>query len=382
MQDSQPLAVSNQRSAISPRARCLPPSPFRLPPSRRGFTLTELLIVIAIIAVLASLIAAAAVNALKAARRGQIVLEIKNISGAIENFKNDYGAYPPNGINPSPTAVSGPTPGSAQALIQADFQRMFKKAFPRHNEPVGVIMALCGQNTGSGRQNLANGMNAAEALYFWMGGFSSDEQFPISGPGGPSFATNGPSPGEVLENRNRRYEFDLGRLAPRNDDGVFDLSKNRYIQYQVDLNQNGNTTDPGEARQINFWGYLPSGSEQALLYFDTSRHKPQQYDPPASAASGGVPLYAIKAIREGFSSSATPTMNDIVFADRKFQILHCGIDDDWGDKGLGVSASNKSPVTTFADLESYLYPTGVFIGPIADTLTNFTDGELADESEE
>lgn len=244
-----------------------------------------------------------------------------------------------------------------------------------------MIMALCGQNTGSGRQNLANGMNAAEALYFWMGGFSSDVQFPISGPGGPSFATTGPSPGEVLENRNRRYEFDLGRLAPRNDDGAFDLSKNRYIQYQVDLNQNGNTTDPGEARQINFWGYLPSGSEQALLYFDTSRHKPQQYDPPASAASGGVPLYAIKSLREGFSSSATPTKNDIVFADRKFQILHCGIDDDWGDDGLGrKSASNSA--TTVADLEPYLYPTGVFIGPIADTLTNFTDGELADASEE
>jgi prepilin-type N-terminal cleavage/methylation domain-containing protein len=379
MQDSQPTAVSRQRSAFSrqrPLSAFCPPLSAR----RQAFTLTELLIVIAIIAVLAGLIAAAAVNAMKAARRGQIVLEIKNISGAIENFKNDYGAYPPNGINPSSTAVASPAPGSAQALIQADFQRMFKKAFPRHKEPLGVILALCGQNTGGGRQNLENGMNAAEALYFWMGGFSSDEQFPISGPGGPSFATNGPNPGEVLENRNRRYEFDLGRLAPRNDDGGFDLSKNRYIQYQVDLNQNGNTTDPGEERQINFWGYLPSGSEQALLYFDTSRHKPYQYDPPASGAAPVPPIYAIKSVREGFSS-ATPTKNDLVFADRKFQILHCGIDDDWGDDGLGTKSASNS-ATTVADLEPYLYPTGVFIGPIADTLTNFTDGELADESEE
>lgn len=369
MQDSQ-SALSRQPSAVSRRARSLPPS-------RRGFTLTELLIVIAIIAVLAGLIAAAAVNALNKGREARTLLEIKNMSGALENFKNDYGAYPPNGINPT-TAVSSPTAGSAQALIQADFQRMFKKAFPRHQEPVGVIMALCGQNTGAGRLNLENGMNAAEALYFWLGGFSSDEQFPISGPGGPSFATTGTENFEVLESRNRRYEFDLKRLIPRNDDDGFDASGNRYVTYSVDLNHNGNVTDPGEERRINFWRYVPSGSEQELLYFDTSRHKPMQYDPPGSAASGAVPVYAVKTLREGFPSSGTPTKNDIVFIDKKFQILHSGLDDDWGD-GLGVSASGS---TTIEQLKPYLYPSGLFIGPIADTLTNFTDGTLESASEE
>ena len=74
MQDSQ-SAVSRQPSAVSRRAhRLSPPTPRRrrLASRRSAFTLTELLIVIAIIGILASLIAAAAVNAMRAARRGQL----------------------------------------------------------------------------------------------------------------------------------------------------------------------------------------------------------------------------------------------------------------------------------------------------------------------
>src|SRR5690349_14208151 len=103
MQDSQPLAVRRPLSA-----------------SRPAFTLTELLIVIAIIGILAGLIAAAAVNALRASRRAQTTLEIKNISGAIENFKNEYGAYPPNGMNPNPQ--NPPAANSIAKLVQSDFQ--------------------------------------------------------------------------------------------------------------------------------------------------------------------------------------------------------------------------------------------------------------------
>ena len=87
---------------------------------------------------LAGLIAAAAVNALHAAKRGQIVLEIKNISGAIENFKNDYGAYPPNGMNRHGAAANPAAANSSAALVKSDFQRMFKKAFPRHQRAAGT----------------------------------------------------------------------------------------------------------------------------------------------------------------------------------------------------------------------------------------------------
>lgn len=340
-------------------------------PGRRpgGFTLTELLIVIAIIAVLASLITAAAVNALRRARQGRITLEINQIAGALEQFKTDYGDYPPNGINPS-DAQNNPPSGSPAALVQGDFVRMFKKAFPRNQEPPQLILALCGQNTNGRPANLPNGMNAAEALYFWLGGFSSDPKFPISGPGGPSFPNNQI---ETLESRTVRYQFDLGRLGPRTDDGMFDASEQRFIVYDVDLNGN-NTLDAGETRRINFWQYRPSGSEQPLIYVDTSRHKPYQYDPPARIGSA---IFALKKVREGFPSSGTPTVGDLTFMDKKFQLLHCGLDDDWGDFGVTATGDPRASLGNQA-----VFPVGPFIGPIADTLTNFTEGELADAAEQ
>lgn len=345
MQDSQRPTVSTQ-----------PPAATRRP----AFTLTELLIVIAIIAVLAGLIAAAAVNALKNARRAAILLDIKNISTAAENFKNDYGAYPPNGMNPNPGAGTG-TPS---ALVQSDFERMFKKAFPRHQEPRQLVLALCGQNTGgAANENLIGGMSPAEAMVFWLGGFSSDEVYPISGPGGPSFLV---ADGEVMESRNRRYEFDLGLLGPRNDSGVFN---GNFLLYQVTIN------GVNQNRRINLWQFIPKGSEQPLVYFDTSRHKPTKYDMGYTPNGSTNKVYALKKLREGFSG-ATPAKTDYVFIDPKFQILHAGLDGDWGTFGLSATESS----TTVNDLA--VFPDGPFIGPNADTLTSFADGELSAESEQ
>jgi len=391
MQDTH-TNLSGQESGVMDQESPfpIPHSPFRIRPA---FTLTELLIVIAIIAMLAGLIAAAAVNALRASKRGQISLEIKQISASIEEFKNDYGAYPPNGMNPSYPAVNNPVPGSAAALVQADFERMFNKAFQGHREPRTLIRALCGQNGGApSNQNLEHGMTAAEALYFWLAGFSSDQQFPLSGPGGPSFVKGDV---EVLENRNRRYEFDLGRLDPRDDDGVFyevPDGSGRYVEYQVDLNGDGDVADVGETRRINFWRYAPQGSEQPLVYFDASRYKPAQYD--LWAVNPNPPdapyIFALKQLRSGARSTGG-TMRNVVFVNQgKYQILHAGLDDAWGEGFEGMSlqgtvegrqywGSDNSP--TNAD-DLLLFPDGPFIGEVADTLTNFTDGAIEDAAEE
>jgi hypothetical protein len=53
----------------------------------------------------------------------------------------------------------------------------------------------------------------------------------------------------------------------------------------------------------------------------------------------------------------------------KFQIMHAGLDDAWDEEGK----------RTFGNV---LYPEGPFIGPIADNLTNFSDGTLESASEE
>jgi prepilin-type N-terminal cleavage/methylation domain-containing protein len=362
LQDSEHRASAAPAGGRSSVRRAAPRGP------RAGFTLTELLIVIAIIAVLAGLVTAAAVTALRAAKRGAIVLEIKNVSGALEKFKTDYGSYPPSLVNPMPNATGPATPSS---LVASDLERALRKAFPKHAEPKALLEALAGRGPNSG-PNLQNGIQATEALYFWLGGFSSDERYPISGQGGPSYPKGDV---EVMENRNRAegFEFDMARLGPRNDQNGF---AGRTLEYVVDFNGNGNV-DAGETRMINLWQLFPKGSEKAYSYFDTSRHKPVQYDPPSVTSNlTSLPennVYALKKLREG--AAAANSMRDIEFVDRKFQILHPGLDDLWG--AFGASATGAANAG-----QLMLFPQGPFIGENADTLTNFTEGELADAAEE
>jgi len=343
-----------------------------------AFTLVELLVVITIIAILAGLITGAAINALGRAKQAAITLEIQQLSSAIEDFKNEYGAYPPNGMSD----VTNYANTNVFNTIQSDFERMFKKAFPRNLEPIGLIRALAGNNGGNSLlgkpSTLPGGMTSTEALVFWLGGFSSDPSYPLSGPGGPSFSdADGDGDGnlektdEVLENRNWRYEFDLGRLVPRSDDGTFDdVTNGRIIKYD-------DPRDSNIRRQINLWLYAPNKSELPIAYIDTSRHDPFEYDPDISGAAGAN-IFALKKLREGFSASATPpTISDIVFVNKdKFQILHAGLDDAWGN----FSAFNIKTAASNNDASAVLlFPTGPFLGDIADTLGNFGTGTLEDE---
>ena len=190
-------------------------------------------------------------------------------------------------------------------------------------------------------------MNGAEAIVFWLGGFSSDPEYPLSGAGGPSFVPAAEQ--EQLEGRSFRYEFALDRLGPRNSDGQFypvdDGGQGRYVLY----------TDPQNnsiTRRINFWRYTAPGSEQPFAYFDTSRYRAQvetaagsgvytvDYDPWFGKLDATTALYAIKT-----PNSTIPDRYE--FANEgKFQILHCGLDDIWGDFSVFQLIGSDPPLCT------------------------------------
>ena len=69
----------------------------------RGFTLVEMLVVIAIIAILAAILIPTVARAKTKAKAATAKIQISEITAAINSYKNDYERYPmPKGISPNP----------------------------------------------------------------------------------------------------------------------------------------------------------------------------------------------------------------------------------------------------------------------------------------
>ncbi len=68
---------------------------------RPGFTLIEVLVVIAIIGVLVGLTVPAVMMALSAVKQRAIGLECQAIASSVEAYRTKFGEYPPDGADPS-----------------------------------------------------------------------------------------------------------------------------------------------------------------------------------------------------------------------------------------------------------------------------------------
>jgi prepilin-type N-terminal cleavage/methylation domain-containing protein len=337
-----------------------------------AFTLVEMLVVITIIAILAALLIPAVISAQRRAQSTRIKMEIDQLATGFEDYRNDMaGEYPPN------CWYVNEANHTANAVV-----RHFKKAFPRHREPEALIRGLSGYG-GTGPQVLPGGLNPAEAVYFWLGGFSSDPKYPISGPGGPSFLV-----GQLdnIEDRNRTYDFDLARLGTGEGIDVKTAIQDgsvRSVQYVVSLN--GRT----QTRRINFWQYYPPKSTKPFVYFDTSRSKPRAHETAIYASAMAHPSIAgvapIKRLATTLIVPGNPTTQDVRYANEdKFQILHAGVDDDWGGDidsdsslfdPLRVNFTNPSASLSPGTI---LYPDGPFTAELGDTVVNFDQRTLQD----
>ena len=330
---NQQPTTNNQQPATSNRQ----------PPS--AFTLVEMLVVIVIIGVLAGLVLPAINAARERARVTRIVMEISNLHAAMQDYRNTYGSYPPNFSD-------------VNAVV-----RHFKKAFPRIASTELLLVRQLANPTLP--DALVPPLTPAEALVFWLGGFSSNPEFPLTGPGGPLYefaALDEHSHINNLNDRTFRYEFNKAVLADNETREFTMASGNKVILF----------------------AYPPEGFEEPLVYYDTSRAGIMNSAGLANAyvlttaASPGLrwesaqgaaaPLYRIAATDP---DPANPTTFEFVNAD-SFQILHSGTDDDWGSDAWNNATSPPTPNP---------YPNGPFTGEMADNLANFATGALEDAGE-
>jgi len=306
-----------------------------------------------IIGILAGLILAAAGAARTAMRRGAIVTEINLLQQSMQQYENQYGSYPPNAQDP-------------EALV-----RHLKKAFPRISvEDLTVARHLANDPTLTG--NLNPPMNGAEALVFWLGGFSKDPQHPLSGPGGPAEPD--------FSDRNSIFAFDVGRLGANS-------SSMRTFTFTV----NGNT------RVINLYHYTPEDLTEPYVYFDTSRGKFDDYPSgwtdskqeakywPVYRASDGAGLKGVVRAYVKDHNGRPEFINS-----DSFQILSAGLDDYWSAPANGSVEEWEKMWIDWPGYDGDImiggkevesprpFPAGPFVGEMEDNLANFATGGLGD----
>ncbi|MFV2068844.1 MAG: type II secretion system protein [Pirellulales bacterium] len=316
---------------------------------RPSFTLVEMLVVIVIIGILASLITVAAVAALDKAHQTQIKLEMDQLASAFERYKNQYGSYPPNFFVARDR--------KDRDGILNPLKRHFKKAFPRQRpEDLEPLITLL---TG----NAQNNITPAEAINFWLGGFSSDPEYPLTGPGGPIISPQNTQDQSL--NRTSLFEFDETRLKPTRQPPITQITNNPRTDIQL-------------------LSYHPPKLTQPFVYFDTSRTPPfipsntTPTVPPAGQSTVWWPAYLDSAtgnvlIRPYVHWGKTSTRPIDWINPKKFQILSTGTDDEWGGEFLAGTNINT-------DIR-IIYPDGPYTDPLtehADNLVSFSPKTLED----
>lgn len=193
---------AHQRQSYSP----LGLNPGRCARQARGFTLVEMLIVVAIIGLLMALLFPAIQRAQLSARRARVQLEIEQLSQALNQYRSKYGEPPPSYL--------GNTEGSyGPAYGDAVVARHFRKRFPS----IGAV----GTNWAEVQHEIfmrsgwrMQDMTPAEALVFWLGGYRNSD-FEMTG-----FSMNPKTPLSLGGQREAPlYDFDTSRLRDLNSNG-------------------------------------------------------------------------------------------------------------------------------------------------------------------
>ncbi len=291
------------------------------PVSRHGFTLVEIMVVVVIIGILLSLVVPATMRAIQRARETEAKMEISSLASAVEQYQQRWNDYPPD--------------GSDLPVLQ----RHMRKVFPRMAEPDQSLLFALTHPDGSNFSSVA--MDRAEALVFFLGGFSEDVAHPLTGAGGPLETDQSNEGSTALSDYqyNATRDGALFEFAPERL--TFGLSGNRYVSTdEAELGyadvEHGVTPQNGPDLLP---AYRSTRARTPILYFDSRSYgvvSTGAYNGYwAGGEFGGVRPYktsiGIQPPTSGSYASAGAAFNAVNFQNRDtFQIISPGGDGIYG----------------------------------------------------
>ncbi len=394
---------------------------------RLGFTLVEILVVIAIIAILAATLIPAINAGYKTVLTGSIKAECAAFENAIDAYRLKYGDYPPDFTD--------------MRLAE----RHYRRVFPEILESEITLLRALTDNIADGDTSPVSPestvrvvpclIDRAEALVFAVGGFSSDAQRPFTGVGGPfSFFGTTAQAGDP-----QYYQYNVAR-----DNALMDLEASKLTVAPINAggglspgNRTMSSDDPNhrstsDLHQDNdvFPVYRSNELSAPYIYFDSRTydlvgadlmvHIPKsgtdakvlsnQY--PNGFATGvdgeldGIrPVFSATVNTSG-SRSGDTGFDDALGAwmpvnERTFQVLNSGIDGRYGEitpnaavvpywqypTGNLIVADQSSTGGTLAagvlngDVQNYnASSTGTTVENFAkDNVANFTNGSFEND---
>ena len=143
-------------------------SPLPSPVSAGGFTLVEMLVVIAIIGILAGLAVPAVMVALRKAKVAAVSFEINQLDAACKAYKEKLGEYPPDFAGLDNQITDKTTGMTYQVQAQNLILRHLAKAFPRYPNSSSWSAFATDVQTNWGIN--VNNLSPASALTFFLGG--------------------------------------------------------------------------------------------------------------------------------------------------------------------------------------------------------------------
>jgi prepilin-type N-terminal cleavage/methylation domain-containing protein len=384
---------------------------------RAGFTLVELLVVVAIIGLLVGLTIPAVFAALGVFNRAACKFEVNALSEAVEKYRSKYGDYPADGS--SWPVMEAHLRKAFPNILISELNLLNPSAYATFQ--VGTVADIRNDNDtnlSSLSPALHRVMDPAEALVFFLGGFSSDAQRPFTGPGGPFVAS--PSAGQLQYNASRQnsfYDFPNARLTLTTSNGAI-VSTDEELFNSVPC-QTSHGSSPWNDLLPVFMSYKNNNSiGSPYVYFDSRTYQSKKgtitysnFFQPSRVANGQSNTSAATPREEGiYFGAARPYLSEqenttvvstpplLLYENKQtFQILSPGLDRSYGGvlptgpsslilfTAKGNPCVSNSAGTGFVKASSTL---GAFVlaeygpkfRPMADNVGNFTESNTLGEN--